>query len=271
MPSVLFAIYNRENTSGANQDIALELKNLAAGSNKQAAAYAATYYARLGYLPDTKQVLDQALRNGALPTDSYFREIAHLIPEAPPEKQKEFMAEVLASSNRLASDILASGLNSGQDSSAAHFLKSSEEMAKLLRNTEPDFDPEVGLYPGTDALRYCTWLRASATIESAKSGRNMDEIIVAKLSEPGTDPRKVLAYLSSWDAMPLIAEAMPGSQVHKLAAIARRQSDQNPGNRDMRDLMQTIEVRMKHPPPAAPKPVFTMPPGHAVPPAPKHP
>jgi hypothetical protein len=197
MPSVLFAIYNRENTSGANREVALELKKLAADSNKQTAAYAATYYARLGYMPDTKHVLDQALQSGALPTDSYFREIAHLIPSAPPEKQREFMAEVLASSNRLASDILASGLNSGQDSSAASFLKSSEDMAKLLQATEPDFGQEVGLYGGTDGLRYRTWLRATATIESAKTGRSMDDIIIAKLSEPGTDPRKVLAYLSA--------------------------------------------------------------------------
>lgn len=265
MTSILFALYNHENTSGANTDIALELKSLAADSNKQTAAYAAMYYARLGYLPDTKQVLDQALQSGALPTDSYFREIAHLIPSAPPEKQKEFMAEVLASSNRLASDILASGLNSGQDSSAAPFLKSSEDMAKLLQATEPDFGQEVGLYGGTDGLRYRTWLRATATIESAKTGRSMDDIIVAKLSEPGTDPRKVLAYLSAWEAMPLLEEAAPDSRVQKLAAIALRHSAQNPGNSYMRDLARTIEVRMKYPPPAAPKPVFKMPPGPAVP------
>jgi hypothetical protein len=271
MPAVLFAIYNRENTSGANQDIALELKNLAADSNKQTAAYAATYYARLGYLPDTKHVLDQALQNGALPIDSYFREIAHLIPSAPPEKQKEFLVEVLASSNRLASDILASGLNSGQDSSAAPFLRSSEDMAKLLQATEPDFGQEVGRYGGTDGLRYRTWLRATATIESAKTGRSMDDIIVAKLSEPGTDPRKVLAYLSAWEAMPLLEQAAPDSQVQKLAGIARRQSDQNPGNSYMRELAQTIEARMKFPPPAAPKPVFQMPTGPAVAPVPKLP
>jgi hypothetical protein len=280
MPSILFSLYNRENTSGANQDIALELKNLAADPNKQVAAYAATDYARLGYLPDTKNVLDQALQSGALSTDAYFREMAHLIPSAPLEKQKEFMAEIRASSNRLASDILADALNSGQDFSAAPFLKSSDDMAKLLRDTEPGFGPEVGQYGGTDGLRYETWLRASATIESAKTGRSMNEIIVAKLSESGTDPRKVLAYLSSWEAMPLLAEAAPDSQVQKLTAIARRHSDQNPGNSYMRFLAETIEVRMKHPPPAVPKPVFTMPTGPAMPPAqtphepqftPKHP
>jgi hypothetical protein len=271
MPSILASIYNRENTSGANEDIALELRSLAADPNKQVAAYAATDYARLGYLPDTRQVLDQALQSGALSTDAYFREMAHLIPSAPPDKQKEFIAEIRASSSRLASDILADALNSGQDFNAAPFLKSSEDMARLLRDTEPQFGQEVGLYGGTDGLRYETWLRATATIESARTGRNMDEIIVAKLSEPGTDPRKVLAYLSSWEAMPLLAEAAPDSQVQKLAAIARRHSDQNPGNSYMRFLAETIEVRMKFPPPAAPKPVFQMPAAPAVPPGPKPP
>ena len=280
MPSILFALYNRENTTGANQEIALELKGLAADSNKQVAVYAATDYARLGYLPDTKHVLDQALQSGALPVDSYFREMAHLIPSAPPEKQLELMAEIRASSNRLASDILADALNSGKDFNAALFLKSSEDMAKLLRATEPDFGQELGMYGGTDALRYETWLRASATIESSKTGRGVDDIIVAKLSEPGTDPRKVLAYLSSWEAMGLLTEAEPGSQVQKLAAIARRHSDQNPGNSYMRFLAETIELRMKNPPPAAPKAVFKMPTGPAVPPVqspdvlqsvPKHP
>jgi hypothetical protein len=266
MTAILFALHNPENTSGANQDIALELKSLAADSNEQVSAYAAMDYARLGYQPDTKQVLDQALQSGALPADAYFREIAHLIPSAPLKQQKEFMAEVLASSNRLASDILADALNSRKDFNAAPFLRSSEDMAELLRNTEPQFGGAVGQYGGTDALRYETWLRASATIESARTGRNMDEIIVAKLSEPGTDPRKVSAYLSSWEAMPLLAEAAPGSQVQKLAASARRHSDQNPGNSYMRFLAETIEVRMKHPPPAAPKPAFTVPGGPAVPP-----
>jgi hypothetical protein len=71
--------------------------------------------------------------------------------------------------------------------------------------------------------------------------------------------------------VPLLEQAAPDSQVQKLAAIARRQSDQNPGNSYMRELAQTIEVRMKHPPPAAPKPVFVMRAEPAIPPAPKHP
>lgn len=261
MASILAGLHNRENTTGANNDIALELKMLAADPNKQIAHDAAMYYARLEYLPGTEHVLKQALESGALDTDSYYRELAHLITSAPTEKQKEFLAEIRASSNRLASDILAEALNSGQDFNAAPFLKSSEDMAKLLRATEPGFDYGVGQFGMTDAIRYTEWARASAAIESQKTGRNMEEIIVAKLSEPGTDPRKIMGYLSSPEAAPLLASAAPDSQVQKLAAIARLHSNQNPENRDMAETAQLIESRMKHPPPASPKPVFTPPTG----------
>lgn len=268
MPSLLGRLYNRENTSGANQDIALELKMLADDPDQQVAANAAMYYARLEYQPDTDHVLKQALERGALDTESYFREMAHLVTSAPAEKQKEFLAEIRASANPLASSILATALNSGQDYNAAPFLKSSEDMEKLLRETEPRFDEVVSRYGGVDALRYIDWIRASATIESAKTGRSVDDIIVAKLSEPDTDARKVLAYLSSWNAAPLLEAAASGSQVQKLAAIARRPSDQNPGNAYMRFLAETIESRMNNPPPAAPQPVFAMPPESAAGPVP---
>lgn len=266
MVSILSGIHNRDNTSGANLEIALELKKLAADPNKQIAAYAATDYARLEYFPDTEYVLKDALKSGALDADSYYREMAHLIASAPSEKQKELLAEIAASKNPLASSVLANALNSGQDFNAAPFLKSSDDMAKLLRGTEPQFDNAVGKFGGVDGMRYNDWLRASAAIESQKTGQSMDDIIVTKLSEPSTDARKVLSYLSSPEAMPLLAQAAPDSQVQKLAEIARRQSNQNPGNTYMAQLADQIEARMSNPPPATTKPVFAPPTAPVMPP-----
>lgn len=259
MTSILSALYNRENTTGVNLEIALELKNLAADPNKQLAAYAAMDYARLEYLPDTQYVLKKALDNDALSSESYFRELAHLIMSAPPDKQNELLAEIRESSNGLASYILANAINSGQDYNAAPFLKSSEDMAKLLQTTEPQFDIAVGKY-GIESIQYLEWIRASAQIENQRTGRNVDDFIIGKLSEPGTDPRKILAYLSSPYAMPLLATAAPGSEVQKLAAIARLPSIQNPGNTELADLAAQIEARMTNPPPPISKPVFTPPP-----------
>lgn len=264
--AILYGLHNRENTTGANLEIALELKNLVANPDRQVAANAVTYYAGLEYQPDTEYVLKDALKRGVLDSDSYFCELAHLVTSAPPDKQKEFLAEIRTSSNLVASDILAAALNSGQDYNAAPFLKSSDDMAKLLRDTEPQFGNTVGLYGGVDALRYAEWVRASAAIESQQTGRSADDIIVAKLSEPGTDPRKVMAYLSTPDATPLLADAAPNSQVQKLAAIARLQSNQNPSNTFMAQLADQIEARMTNPPPATTKPMFGPPTGPVMPP-----
>ena len=258
---ILYSLYNRENTTGANNDIALELKILAADPDKQIAHDATMHYAGLEYLPGTELVLKQALERGALDTDSYFRELAHLVTSAPLEKQKEFLAEIRASSNQLASHILADALNSGKDFNAAPFLKSSEDMAELLRTTEPAFSKGAGLYGETDAIRYTTWIRASAALEGQKTGRNMDDIIIAKLSEPGTDPRKIMGYLSSPEAMPLLGSAAPDSPVRQLAVIADQYASQHPGNRYMGEVVQEIRSRMKNPPPALPRPVFTLPAG----------
>ena len=261
MIRIVASLYNRENSSGANADIALDLKMLTTNPNKQIAGRAAISYARLEYLPGMELVLKKTFENGALPVDTYYQELAHLVTSAPPEKQKEFLAEILASKNRLATDVLMVALNSGEEFNAAPFLKSSEDMAALLRANEPGFNYGVGMYGGVDAVRYKEWIRASAAIESAKTGRGMDDLIVAKLSEPGTDPRKIMAYLSSSEAMPLLADAPPQSQVQKLAAIAREHASQNPANSDMTDTAMLIMSRMRNPPPALPKPVFAMPTG----------
>ncbi|WP_143684457.1 hypothetical protein [Variovorax sp. KK3] len=261
MAVILYGLYNRENTTGANQDIALELKILASDSNKQIAHNAAVAYAGLEYMPGTEIVLKQALKSGALESESYFRALAHLVTSAPPEKQKEFLAEIRTASNRLASDILADALNTGKEFNAASFLRSSEDMAELLRATEPEFSTSVGLYGLTDALRYRTWIRASATIESQKTGRSVDDIILARLSEQGTDARKVVAYLSSPEAVHLLASAKPDSPVQQLAVIAESYAGQHPNNGHVKEIAQEIRARMNTPPPVIPKPVFTMPVG----------
>ena len=256
---ILAGLYDRNNTTGANTDIAFELKNFAFDPNKQVAAQAAIHYARqVEYQPGTELVLKKALENGALDTDSYFQELAHLIPSSPPEKQKEFLAEIRAAGSLIGRDVLVMGLNSGEEFNAVSFLKSSEDMAGLLRETEPKFGPLVGLGLG-DAVRYTEWLRASAAIESHKTGRSIDEVIIARLSQPNTDERKVMGFLISPQAGPMLAAATPDSPVQKLVAVAQLYSAQSPGNQAMVEFVQAIRERMKHPPAPLP-PIVAMPP-----------
>lgn len=263
---MLEGLHNRDNSTGENSDIELELRALAADSDKQVAGRAAIGLSRLGYLPGTESVLKEAFGKGVLQQDDYYGELAHLIPTSPPDKQKEFLAEIKASSNKYASAILSSALNSGADVNAAPFLKTSEDMAALLRETEPQFPSAVGQFSLGVAVQYTEWMQASAAIENANTGRSVDDIIVAKLSEPGTDPRKVMGYLASPQAAPLLASATPDSPVQNLVTLAERNANQNPSNPNMTMVVQEIRGRMTNPPPPIPKPVFTPPTGPVMPP-----
>jgi hypothetical protein len=255
---ILADLHNKENTTGANNDIAFDLKILAADPDKQLAAQAAIKYARLDYQIGTELVLKKALENGALDIDTYFQELVHLIPSSPTEKQKEFLAEIRGAGNLMGRDVLVMALNSGEEFNAVSFLKSSEDMAELLRATEPPFGPTVGLGLG-QAVRYTEWLRASAAIESHKTGRSIDEVIIGRLSQPNTDERKIMSFLISPQAGPMLAAAAPDSPVQKLVDVAQIYSAQSPGNLTMIEFVKGIRSRMKHPPPPPP-PLVAMPP-----------
>ncbi|MDR6854171.1 hypothetical protein [Variovorax guangxiensis] len=263
---ILTRLYDRANTTGVNADIASELKNFAFDQDKQVAAQAAVNYARqVEYQPGTELVLvlKKVLENGTLDASAYYQELAHLIPSSPPEKQKEFLAEIRAAGSLIGRDVLVMALNSGEEFNAVSFLKSSEDMAELLRETEPTFGPLVGLGLG-QAVRYTEWLRASAAIESHKTGRSIDEVIIARLSQPNTDERKVMGFLLSPQAGPMLAAAAPDSPVQKLVAVAQVYSAQSPGNLTMIEFVKAIRGRMKHPPPPLP-PIVAMPPTGPLP------
>ncbi|VTU41126.1 hypothetical protein H4CHR_05861 [Variovorax sp. PBS-H4] len=256
---ILAELYDRQNTTGANTDIALILKKFAFDPDKQVAGQAAIHYARqVEYQPGTELVLKKALENGALDTDAYFQELAHLVPSAPLDKKKEFLAEIRAARSLIGRDVLVMGLNSGEEFNAVSFLKSSEDMAGLLRETQPQFGPRVGLGIG-ESVRYMEWLRASAAIESHETGRSMDDVIVARLSRPNTDERKIMSFLISPQARAVLAAATPDSPVQKLVAISQLYASQLPGDRDMPAMVQAIRAQMKNPPPLPP-PVVLMPP-----------
>ncbi len=263
MIRILASLHDPENSTGLNNEIASDLKAMTRDADDKIASRAAMFYARLGYEPGVESVLRDAYNRGALSETDYGREIGHLVASAPPEKRRELIKAAQALSDPLAAQILTTALLSGEEFNAADYLKSSPEMAALLQSKEPNFGMPVGLYGGVTGINYDEWLRASALIESQKSGVNMDQFIIDKLSEPSTDPRKILAVLSSPAAEPMLANAPPDSPLHALIAKARLHAAQNGHtNQYMTALMQQIDMRTKTPPPRTNvEPVFTPPTG----------
>lgn len=262
MMSILASVHDRDNSTGLNDDIAFELEAMTRDADRRVAGEAAINLARLGYRPGTEVILRDAYNRGVLSETDYGREIAHLVASAPPEKQKELIESAKALSDPLAAEILVSNLV-GNKSNGTDYLKSSPEMAELLRSKEPSFGMPTGQYGGATAINYDEWLRASAVIENRKTGVSVDKIIVDKLSDPNIDPRKILAVLSSPAAEPLLASAPPESPVHDLIAKARQYVAQNENvNPFVASLMREIDQRTKTPRARTDSPpVFTPPTG----------
>lgn len=101
---ILAGLYNRENTTGQNTDLLLDLKQLANDSNHEVARTAASAFARLGYMPGSEFVLESAFKSGAMPDGEYFGEIAHLSLTAPPDIQQKLFATI--SESRIATPLI---------------------------------------------------------------------------------------------------------------------------------------------------------------------
>jgi len=117
-------------------------------------------------------------------------------------------------------------------------------LVEIFRAAEPRFALPPWEFDVVDATRYNRWLRAAARIESAHAGASADSTIVARLSQPDTDPRKVLAYLLTPEASTVLESAAPGSRAEGLAKIAARYAAQLSGNPGLARITQGIASRV---------------------------
>jgi len=247
MARILGSLYSPDNVTGYNADILLDLRSLVADSNKEVARSAALSFSRIGYLPGTDALLKTAFDNRVLSPDDYYGELAHMAPLAPAGVQDELVSAIRTSGNTYAADILAGSINEDPKRLNSYSARSQNEIAQLLGNTEPRFASAAGEFGLTDALRYANWLRATAQVESLAQGTDVDASIVARLGAPGTDPRKITAYLLTPEASSLLSSALVGSPGGGLVAATNRYAAQYPGNKTLQSAVADIGQRVGRP------------------------
>jgi hypothetical protein len=240
---ILGALYRQDDPLGENANILSELRKLSGDANGDAARMAVITYARLGYFNDSEALLESAYARGALHIDDYYGELAHLVDIAPPDKKVGLTEKIKASSNSYASDVLAMTLLGGQEGVEKYPTESLENISQLFKKTEPVFPSGLGEFGLFGAMRYSNWLRASAKIESQNSGRSADFEIINSLSQPNTDPRKVMAYLLTPEANSILAVAPLGSPVAGLVKIVNQYALQFPSNPSLQEYAQDIVRR----------------------------
>lgn len=240
---ILGSLYQPGNSVSDNEGILFDLKRLASDGNREVAGMAAITYARLGYFSDSESTLASAYEANALNADGYFGELAHLLDIAPPNARPQIAKKINDSSNAYAADILASSINGDPESLGNHSKNVASEIAQLLQKNEPEFSSGMGEFGLFTAIRYSTWLRASAKLEGQSSGREVDALVIENLSRPGTDPRKVMAYLLDSKADSILNNAPPGSAARGLIEISNKYAMQFIGNPMLQEYAESIKRR----------------------------
>jgi hypothetical protein len=244
---ILGRLYSADNLTGYNADILLDLRSLINDNNKEVARSAALTFSRLGYLPGSDALLKSAFDNQVLSADDYYGELAHMTPLAPAGVRDELLTAIRVSSNAYAAEVLANAINENPVILSGYSARAVDELSRLLATTEPRFASATGEFGLTDAVRYASWLRASAQIDSLARGTDLDSAIVARLGIPGTDPRKITAYLLTPEASSILSTAPLGSPAGGLVSASSQYAAQYPGNKVLQSAAQNIASRAGRP------------------------
>ncbi|HYD94934.1 MAG TPA: hypothetical protein VEC01_06385 [Noviherbaspirillum sp.] len=240
---LLGSLYSPADATGMNAAIAQDLRRLARAEQRELAGAAVLVYSRLGYFPDTPDILSSARRNGAIDDDGYFGELAHLVPFAPAHAQRALVAELRRSKNPYGTEVITFVLQ------AKEVVKkldpaAKEELLLLLNETEPAFPMPLGDFGYTDAIRFANWLHASAMLAVEIKGASYRDMVLAKLDDERTDPRKIMAFLSSGEGRRLIGEVGQRAPFEKMQQRIALYSRQLPQNEAMKEIVDGVNATL---------------------------
>ncbi len=199
-------------------------------SGKKEIARAATFAtSRAGYSDEVTQILKKARDSKTLSDDEYFGELSHLVSVAPKHAQQEILTTLAKARNEYSIDILTSQL---ADKKLVGSLTPETQRAALLllKENEPHFPIAIGRYGMTDGFRYISWLRSYAVLQGAVQQKTYNDVVLYELNSVKTDPRKVLAFLSSPEGDQFMSEIGRRAPIQPSLSKARAYSDSFPGN-----------------------------------------
>jgi hypothetical protein len=235
--------YERTGSTYRNGLIVHDLKVLANSSDKGVARAATFSFTRLGFLPGFEDLLRNALKASVISVDEYFGEVAHVVALAPANDQGRLAHELRQSRNMYASEIVAMGVNSAYFPST-WTNETRGEIGLLFESTEPTFPEAKGLYDLAVAVQYSNWLNALAVVRSSVLNKEGAEFIFSKLNDPSTDPRKVIAFLSSEYAPRTFQLVGERARFLVLYDKISTYSKQHPQNREMSESVSLVSSRL---------------------------
>ncbi|VTU19275.1 hypothetical protein [Variovorax sp. PBL-E5] len=237
---ILGSLYTEEDATGYNADILLDLRALANDANKEVAHAAVSTFAGIGYLPGSDALLKDAFDHQLLDPPAYSREMLRLMATAPADAWAGMLDRLPAQSGMSVADTLIVPLQQDPALLKKYASANLGRLRQFIEKNEPVFLDAPDQFDLNLATRYANWLRALACIESQRSGMAVDDVLVGTLSMPGTDGRKVIAYLLSPEATPLLRSAHADSPAAGLVDIVGRYAAQYPGSMPLQQAAMVV-------------------------------
>jgi hypothetical protein len=238
---ILGSLYTFDNKTGLNAVIAQDLRNLVYTGPKEVARAAVLAFSRMAYFKDSQTVLRYAKDNGYMEADTYYGELAHKFPYAPPIDQLGLISEIKSGKNRYAAEILASQLGDVQILPTS-FPETQRALKQYLEENEPDMPQALGEYGVIDAIRYVDWLHAVAALSASTRDASYNEVVFTHLNGDKTDPRKIMAFLNSSRGKIFISTVGRKALLEDALKRVTLYSMQLPQNALMRDAVKEITV-----------------------------
>lgn len=217
---VLGGLHTPDNASGMNEAIESDLRQLSASPSRRIARSATFPLAQALGGEETIDILLRAKRTGLMAGEEIAGELARALRFAPRELQLRYVQLIAAEQTRYGVDVLV--MSFGSDWLDPMLPATRQAVGELLHRTRIDFPRAIGRFGHGDAIRYAGWLHASALTEQWISRRPYADTVLAHLDDPETDPRKLVAYLSTPHGKELMARV---GKRGPFAGAVRRASD----------------------------------------------
>lgn len=226
---VLASMYTPRVRSRQNLLIESDIKKLIDSADRRVAVEAVMEYSRLSYPSDRYQVLQRARSAKVIDDDAYFGELAHGLRFSSAAQQSEMLSEIEGARNRFGNEVLAATFGN-QELFVQLDPSAQVKLFKFLSSREPDFPLALDSFGVIDMARYVFWMNAVTTMESKLSGKPYAELVLARLSGPLVDPRKILAVFSNPEGQRVLRETNDVNQLRKLLSRAQDYSSSLPQN-----------------------------------------
>jgi hypothetical protein len=241
----LTRIYGRFHADSTNPEVKEQIlrelssfvKEPDAGQIGKSAAHT---YSRLGFFPDSIDLLNSAKNSKMMTEKEYYADLVYFLSVAPPPKQSSIMDMLKASKNASVHESLAELLVSN-----AQMRDISSDVAAqakdILKSGEPSFSKEPSEFVKADALRYEKWIGAMARLENQMYGKPEGAFLLEKLTRPDVDPRKIIAVLMSFESVALIRSEGGPQAIDRLKKIALDYSMRNGGGYALQQAVASVQ------------------------------